>query len=1171
MAARTRLAIALAGIASLGALYVFFSTQADREPAIPLAHAPAADAPMATSELIAVEELTPESESPTEEDAPAAESRATAPRAGPGKIAGKATLADEVAKAPIAVELHFVEPDLEKYTGNDTKLATTTAAADGAFSFDKLPLGQFQLYASTGTHVAQGVAVLTRDEPQSNAILRLFPGGAIAGRVVDPNHDPVADASVFITFSDVAGQQRAAPRLRMLSSRVVTDADGRFTMGFLRLSQNNEPGYRLGVKAEGFATHETDFIQAGTNTADIVLSEGAVVSGSLTKAGTTEPVPNETVQIASTFEFDSLAATSDADGFFFIPHVPAGVHTARLEDSDLLIVPETSFFEVPKDAPAAEVALQVLPGGSISGRVYNADSNSGMPDIVVHAYTDGSDRHKVTTAADGSYAIRGLAPISYQVSIESPIGYTFPKDRGFSFAKLTPESGGEIKGIDFALTRGLSISGLVVDDEDKPIADARVSASAYDGGNESQSRTDDRGAFTVSGLHATSTVELYASKDGFASQPRERGERRTTYDLKQNVTGAKLVLVPASKVTGIVVDTRGAPARAARISMQTATEPPRMVDTAIADASGAITFERVPPGKFLVGLNQPNTGFVQDEATALRITVPRGGAISGLRIVVPANEGQFSIAGRVVDARGNPVARASVSVASLGSINSPRGQNVTANANGVFVVTDLLAGAHDIWAGASGFAGADRQRVAAGATDVVITLKDYARIEGRVVNEQTGQPIPLFTLNRDSDSKDVRDPEGRFVLEEVPEHAAVLHVNAEGYAPASLPLPPIVPGQTIRDIIVRMAPGAELSGIVRDRAGQPIAGAWIGIQSPENRERSLYSLNVTSAPDGTFQMRSLPTGRFELTAYHQTFASSTQPVTITYGARNYAELTLSAGASITGIVTHLGEPAKGAYVSVNVNRRGSSMRTDTQGRYRIDHLNAGQADIHVSHSSESSSLSRTATATIAEGTVTEKNIELSQGTATLEGTIFTTPGNPDRSRTYVEASWGEAGGRAGVQADANGNYIFPGLPEGDVVVHVRQDRRTPKQVTVHVAAGQRTRRDIVLSSGTALRVDLSGTSTTRTWMPLIMLLRGHIVIESLDEKALDSLNSKRVDRRDITGGSYTFTSLEPGPYTVLVWEHSNAAAQLGNRSIGRWTSATIDVTDETEQTLQLSL
>ncbi len=1175
MSAKARVGIAAVVIAVLGAALFFFLPKNDPH------EAPAASTPVAVSENVPTpSDEAIQSEEKVAEELISAEASPQSPvakraKAGPGRIYGEVTLPDGSPKTPITLEIHRVDTEATLVSYNDTKVASTTAAADNTFSFDKLPLGRYQVYASTATLVAQTPTVLQRVEPEVKLTLRLAPGGTISGRVVDSNREPIAGANVFVGASNVAGQKRNTPRERALSSRVVTDADGRFTMGFLRLSVNNEPGYRLAVKAEGFATLLSDYIQAGTSNAELVLTPGAILSGSLIKAGTTEPVPEQTVYLETDLAIERLTATSDAEGFFFIPGVPAGIHMARLLNSEFVIVPESGLFTVPANAESAEVALQVLAGAAISGRVYDIDSNSGIADITISAWADPNYKPQtVTTAADGSYRFSGLAPTAYQIGINKPSGYTFPKTGGFSFASLTPESGSELKNINFTLTRGLSISGVVVDDEGKPIPQASISGSAHDGNDDSEAKTDDSGAFTLSGFNAGTRVDLYAYKEGFAQPTRDPRERRRGYDLKQNLTGIKMVLIPGATVSGTVVDTRGAPVRGAMLMMQTTTEPPRRIAAdATSDATGAITFKAVPPGEFLVGMPQTRGNSLADEDRALRITVPRGGAVTGLRFVVPATEGQYTISGRVVDARGKPITRASVSTAAVDRPNVRREVHATSDANGAFVLSGLEEGAHTVWAQANGFVSGEQSRVMAGAADVVITVKDFARIEGRVINEHTGQPIPLFTLNPHNNSKPVRDPEGRFVIDEATEDMLVLQVEADGYAPAMISLPSVVLGQTLRDVIVRMSPGAELRGIVRDRAGQPIAGAWIGINAPKYSGTLIRSSNVSSGLDGTFQMRSLPAGAFELSVSHQNFAFVTQPLNIAYGANNYAEVTLTGGASLTGVVTLHGKPVDAAYVYATVPERGGHQaRTNAQGRYRIEHLNAGQAQVQASHSDTSGHHARTVTVNITQGVAAEANIDLGDGGASIEGTIFSAPGTPDRSRAGIGAHWDNNASSASTQADANGNYVLDGLPAGEVIVTVYiENGRTRKQVIVPLVAGQRAHKDIVLSDGTNLRVDIAGVSSVKTIYTNIMLVRDHVAFETVDDDVIQKASRRCIETSQVAEGYHEYSLLEPGAYTVLIWEYDYAAAQLGKNPYNRWTAATIDVTSEPEQNVQVSL
>lgn len=1170
MSTRKQLGIAtvVVALAIAGGAFLFLPENAPREAAPP-------PPPIAgtTPEPVAAKKSAPETaESPAEVAAtekPAENSPAGRAKIGPGRIFGKSILPDDAPKSPIRVELHRIDVDRPLVSYEDTLVASADAAASGEFSFERLPLGAYQLYAETSTHTAQNTARLSRNNLESQVSLQLFAGGAISGRVMDQNRDPVPGANIFVGAYDIGGAKRFTPRERALSSRVLTDADGRFTMGHLRRSTNDEPGYRLAVKADGFATFVSEFIKAGTTNAEFTLTEGAVVSGSLTKEGTTEAVPGETVMLESELSIERLAGTTDAEGFFFIPNVSAGTHLATLAGRDYVIVPESGVFEVPGGAASAEVSLHVLAGGTISGRVYDADTNDGLAGIELGTALNGKyDVHKATTAADGTYRLTGLLPRPHGIHINRPRGYRFA-DGATTSPTVTPISGAETPSIDFALSRGMSISGVVVDDAGQPIADANVSAGDDEGRYHDDSRTDDRGEFTLSGYPKDASVRVHASKSGYSLPPGQWNER-PKYTLDKNRTGIIVTLLHAVKVSGTVVDAHGTPVQGVRMVAQTTSEPPVTVAMASPTANGDVTFNDITPGEYLFGAYSSSSGLIADESAALRINVTGGKDITGLRFVLPGDPRQrLSISGRVVDPRGNPIAGATALAAQRQTMN--RGFTDT-DSTGSFTITGLATGTYDVWATAAQFAPSERILEDADATGVVLTLKDYARIEGQVVSAQSGLPVPIFSVDYRGEPVTFRDVQGKFVLENVLEQTNHIAVTADGFATASVPVPPLTGGQTHHGLMVRLEPGATLTGRVTNREGQPIGGASVQLSSGSATVYSNTVGETQSAADGTFQLSSLPTGPQMLSAYHERYAGTTkQPVTIAPGAQNRAEIVLSSGTSITGIITMDGTPLSGAQVSASVqNQGGGQARTDAQGRYRIDRLPAGEVKVRAS--SDQHSLSRHAhtTAATVEGRITEINLELNGGTATIEGTIYSEPGVPVRTRMSVSAVWDNRDSGLYARSDANGNFILDGLPEGLVFVHVRAENGLPKVAGVQLSAGQRARRDIVLSAGENLHIQVSGTSADRDFPVRALLCPGGF---SLGQASLHQIrnNLNHIGSAEIAGGQCEFKSLEPGTYTVVVWEMDVAAVRLGQDGLSRATSAIVEVTEGSEQTVQLSL
>ncbi|MBP9205022.1 MAG: sigma-70 family RNA polymerase sigma factor [Kofleriaceae bacterium] len=228
---------------------------------------------------------------------------------------------------------------------------------------------------------------------------------------------------------------------------------------------------------------------------------------------------------------------------------------------------------------------------------------------------------------------------------------------------------------------------------------------------------------------------------------------------------------------------------------------------------------------------------------------------------------------------------------------------------------------------ADGFAPAGRMvsfRGSPGLTErVAIVLARGVAVAGQVVDEAgapvpgavvvasaAAEPFPLVDVRRDG----VRaDEEGRFRLRASP-GTWRLHARHPGHAPGTSAPFRVEPGQDKDGLVLTLAGGASLGGVVRDRQGQPVAGADVRVVVTGQTEWRAQRQGVTSG-DGRFSLVDLPRRAVDVVAWHPSGASAITSVDLAATPKAELTLTLDVAGAIRGVVVDgAGQPIGDALV-----------------------------------------------------------------------------------------------------------------------------------------------------------------------------------------------------------------------------------------------------------------
>jgi RNA polymerase sigma-70 factor (ECF subfamily) len=254
--------------------------------------------------------------------------------------------------------------------------------------------------------------------------------------------------------------------------------------------------------------------------------------------------------------------------------------------------------------------------------------------------------------ADGSYQVHQVPPGSHPVYVSAP---------GYAPAR-TWWSGSTAEPVAFALTRGATVAGTVLDANGHPVPGAEV-WTTFDAGPErrSSTRADDRGVYALAALPPRDSVV-------FARSP-EHPDRiaSTLLDLDEGAVSAwSPRLEPASTLELELVDERGDPLAEWHVELVDASGI--WNQRLVTDASGTARFDAVPAGPLEVYTRGALLAAGAGSARCVLRGVERGPDV--VRVVVPAAEASARLRGRLVDGYGMPHRDASISLRRAGDVTA---------------------------------------------------------------------------------------------------------------------------------------------------------------------------------------------------------------------------------------------------------------------------------------------------------------------------------------------------------------------------------------------------------------------------------------------------------------------------------------------------------------------
>ncbi|NMO15313.1 carboxypeptidase regulatory-like domain-containing protein [Pyxidicoccus fallax] len=440
----------------------------------------------------------------------------------------------------------------------------TTSDAQGRFSIEPLAPGDYVVW---GEHADQhALARVTLDKARetettlhlgtllfAEGTVRDEAGNPVAGVVVECKYE-IAELWLPSATTSADGRFRLGPVPRSDFLRFMVRSDAHLLhVELKRLSPSGPPlDFTLirAVLVEGLVTDDEGQPLEGVDlyTKGVELDTERRVDPQGTKHG---PDAEESI-IMDLYHHEE----SDETGRFRLKVPAPGRY--RVTTSAVNRIP----LEVAVDAPATGIHLRLREGATVEGTVEDARGEP-LPEVdLVLRLGPGTGASPQETASDekGRFTLDRLPPGTHTLEATLRIGGAEHR------ASRTVEvSGPGVVSVTLRMDTGQSVSGLVVDEQGRPVPDAEVEAYAHfdeedehPGGSPATARTGPDGRFTVHHL-VEGAVVLSADKPGYEMDASRSSRQDLRVTARTGARDARLVLNYRGFISGRVVRADGAP------------------------------------------------------------------------------------------------------------------------------------------------------------------------------------------------------------------------------------------------------------------------------------------------------------------------------------------------------------------------------------------------------------------------------------------------------------------------------------------------------------------------------------------------------------------------------------------------------------------------------------
>jgi hypothetical protein len=709
-------------------------------------------------------------------------------------------------------------------------------------------------------------------------MLRVEPGGRLAGEVVNSEAEPVPAARITAKWSSRRGRR---------SRQKETDDDGAFSIGGL-----GDSPLILTIAATGYTKRIVEEIEPGNTDLRITLRRPGMIRGTVALAEGGLPASFKVrafPEAAGSGAFEAILAAGggrldtarhreiDTDsGSFELRGLAAGRYTVEAR------APGRSpgrcqGIEVTTDEATDAGQIVLEPGLSLRGRVVRATDGSGVAHAAVRLerasgfavrMQPGAVEAGTTSNAEGEFTLDGLEPGRYALTAEHS---------AFSPAKSSVQLDGEAPAgdVEIRLSVGGQIRGTVRDAAGRPIAQADV-ALFRQGDIGFDQRVATTGADGVYGFSRVSAGTYAVSLS--------RGSSRDPMRLNSKIAAVRddeTTIVDFDEGGGIALSGfvrqggSAVPNAQLLFTADVAREGSPGLQSVGSDDDGQYEIELEHPGSYTVNVFA-GTAFAMGMIGSASLHVPDEPVVR-LDVLLSG----AAISGRIADKEDRPIGGAVVTATALGGTADQTAAMATSLGDGSYAVENLEPGIYVVVAQAEGFllGSSDAIRVALDSAParVDLTLERGRTVRGRVV-DTAGLPV-VGALILISAGGHAGEPGGWFGVSgdggwfEFPideQQLVDFVVSATRLAPAKLPgwTAPDDPAGAGPTIV--MTPGGTLRALVSDVDGVPLAGVSVTVapvdRGPDGPAFTPFGEPPSTDASGTTVVEHLAPGLYEVRA-----------------------------------------------------------------------------------------------------------------------------------------------------------------------------------------------------------------------------------------------------------------------------------------------------------------